>query len=99
MVYDAVSIHRDRILSMESFLKVLDRSESKKSAAATQLPEQISYAGVEQLPTFAEAIELLVTEAMVRAKGNQSIAARLLGITQSALCKRLKRHSRELLDQ
>jgi DNA-binding NtrC family response regulator len=98
MVYDAVSIHRDRILSMESFLKVLDRCESEKSAA-TQPPEQISYAGVGHLPTFAEAIELLVTEAMVRAKGNQSIAARLLGITQSALCKRLKRQSGELRNQ
>jgi len=29
---------------------------------------------------------------MRRAKGNQSIAARLIGISQPALCKRLKRN-------
>jgi len=40
---------------------------------------------------LGEAADLLVGEAMSRANGNQSIAARLLGITQSALCKRLKK--------
>jgi DNA-binding NtrC family response regulator len=90
MVYDAVSIHRDRILSMESFLKVIDRCESEESAAASP-PEHNPFVGIERLPTFVEGAELLVTEAMARAGGNQSIAARLLGITQSALCKRLKK--------
>ena len=35
-------------------------------------------------------IELLVNEALSRSGGNQTVAARLLGITQSALSKRLK---------
>lgn len=90
LVYDAVSIHRDHILSMESFLKVINRSGSDNGPAVSP-PEQNPFIGIEHLPTFAECAELLVTEAMKRAKGNQSIAARLLGITQSALCKRLKR--------
>ncbi|WP_422128155.1 helix-turn-helix domain-containing protein [Vibrio hannami] len=34
--------------------------------------------------------ELLVSEAMERAEGNQSLAARMLGISQPALSKRLK---------
>jgi transcriptional regulator with GAF, ATPase, and Fis domain len=66
---------------------VIDRSEAESTPTAEQNP----FVGVERLPTFAEGAELLVTEAMARAGGNQSIAARLLGITQSALCKRLKR--------
>ncbi|NJL59308.1 MAG: hypothetical protein HC887_06350 [Desulfobacteraceae bacterium] len=33
---------------------------------------------------------MLVAEAMRRAKGNQSVAAKILGISQPALCKRLK---------
>jgi DNA-binding NtrC family response regulator len=90
MVYDAVSIHRDRILSMESFLKVIERSETEVNAAVSTLPEHNPFASFEHLPTFAEGAELLVTEAMARAGGNQSIAARLLGITQSGLNKRLK---------
>ena len=90
MVYDAVSTHRDHILSMESFLKVIGRS-GPDSGPSADPPERNPFIGIERLPTFAEGAELLVTEAMVRANGNQSIAARLLGITQSALCKRLKR--------
>ncbi|MCD6384667.1 helix-turn-helix domain-containing protein, partial [Candidatus Sumerlaeota bacterium] len=45
----------------------------------------------ERLPTLKEATRLLIQEAMRRAQGNQSIAARLLGISQQALSKRLKR--------
>ena len=43
------------------------------------------------LPTIKQAADLLVEEAMNRADGNQSIAAGMLGITQQALSKRLKK--------
>jgi len=91
MVYDAVSIHRDRILSMESFLKATGRGEGQQVEAAAPTPREDLFAAFDVLPTFGEAAELLVGEAMSRANGNQSIAARLLGISQSALCKRLKK--------
>ncbi|TPE54156.1 sigma-54-dependent Fis family transcriptional regulator [Maribrevibacterium harenarium] len=42
------------------------------------------------LPTLSQASELLVMEAMRRANDNQSLAARMLGISQPALSKRLK---------
>jgi hypothetical protein len=41
------------------------------------------------LPTIKQTTKLLVAEAMSRAKGNQSIAASMLGISQQALSKRL----------
>lgn len=91
MVYDAVSIHRDRILSMESFLKAIGNPDGQQMESSFPSPCHNLFAAVECLPTFGEAADLLVEEAMSRANGNQSIAARLLGITQSALCKRLKR--------
>lgn len=90
LVYNAVSVHRDRVLSMDTFLKTIGRPESKQSQDMTKRPEQNLYAGLERLPTFGEAAELLVEEAMSRANGNQTIAARLLGISQPALSKRLK---------
>ncbi|HET9597827.1 MAG TPA: sigma-54 dependent transcriptional regulator [Anaeromyxobacteraceae bacterium] len=89
MVFDAVSLHRERVLSMETFLDAVGRS----SAAAPPAEEDAAsnpFAGMERLPTFDEAVALLVDEAMARADGNQTIAARLVGVTQPALSKRLK---------
>jgi DNA-binding protein Fis len=45
------------------------------------------------LPTLKEVETFLVREALRRSDGNQSIAASLLGITRTALNKRLKRDS------
>ncbi len=89
MVYDAVSLHKQRILSMESFVKAIGhREEGAQPSAAS--PDRNPFADVAQLPTFREAMELLMEEAMSRASGNQTMAARLLGISQPALSKRLK---------
>jgi DNA-binding NtrC family response regulator len=86
MVYDAVSVHRDRVLSMESFVQAIGPGGGAVLPAAGGNP----FSGLERLPTFGDAAELLVEEAMRRAAGNQSLAARLLGISQPALSKRLK---------
>lgn len=43
------------------------------------------------LPKLNEVGDILVIEAMHRAQDNQSLAARLLGISQPALSKRLKK--------
>ncbi len=43
------------------------------------------------LPTIEVTNQELVKEAMRRAKGNQSLAASLLGISQQAVNKRLKK--------
>ena len=45
----------------------------------------------EKIPTIKQLIELLVMEVMKRSKGNQTIAARHLGITPQALSSRLKK--------
>jgi DNA-binding NtrC family response regulator len=90
LVFNAVSVHRDRVLSMDTFLKTVMRPETKQNPSTLPGPESNLFAGLERLPTFGEAAELLVEEAMSRANGNQTIAARLLGISQPALSKRLK---------
>ena len=89
LVYDAVSVHRDRMLSMASFVKAVGQSPPATEETVSH-PKKNPFAGFTELPTFSEAAGLLVAEAMHRANGNQSMAARLLGISQPALNKRLK---------
>jgi DNA-binding NtrC family response regulator len=88
MVYDAVSRHEGRVLSTRPFAEAIERGGGAVAAAGA--PPANPFAGVDPLPTIHGAVELLVDEALARAAGNQTIAARLLGITQSALSKRLK---------
>lgn len=90
LVYNAVSVHRGRVLSMDTFLRTIFRQGTKPNLPADSGPEKNLFTTLEHLPTFREAAELLVEEAMSRANGNQTIAARLLGISQPALSKRLK---------
>lgn len=87
MVFDAVSLHTGRMLSMKSFLAAMGRTPQTCAPAA---PPLNPFAPFEQLPTFAEAARFLVEEALSRSGGNQTLAARLLGISQPALSKRLK---------
>ncbi|HZV81897.1 MAG TPA: sigma-54 dependent transcriptional regulator [Geobacteraceae bacterium] len=89
MVYDAVSVHRERMLSMDSFVRAVGKAEQQSVTAPPQ-HKQNPFAGFVDLPTFSEAAGFLVAEAMDRAGGNQTMAARLLGISQPALNKRLK---------
>ena len=90
MVYDAVSVHRDRMLSMDSFMKAVERSQEDGAAPAAPSGKLNPFAGFAELPTFGEAASFLVMEALERAGGNQTLAGRLLGISQPALNKRLK---------
>ncbi len=89
MVYDALSVHRDHMLSMESFIRAMGQCQPAGKEALSP-PRQNPFAGFVDLPTFSEAAAFLVAEAMHRANGNQTMAARLLGISQPALNKRLK---------
>ena len=88
MVFDAVSLHESHVLSMASFLEAMGRREAP--AETPDGAERNPFAGLQHLPGFDEALELLVEEAMARSGGNQTLAARLLGISQPALSKRLK---------
>lgn len=90
MVHDAVSLHEGRILSMKSFAERIGQPQIEQ----VELPANDAdnpFSMLEELPTLQQGGLLLVSEAMRRAAGNQSIAARLLGISQPALSKRLKK--------
>jgi DNA-binding NtrC family response regulator len=92
MIFDAVSTHKSKILSMDSFKKAinLDMSFEKEKELGQELPENKSVMFSDRLPTLKQVQHLLIEEAMKRAQNNQSIAARLLGVTRQALSRRLR---------
>ena len=89
MVYDAVSLHNSKTLSMNSFLERIGTSIQPQTIESPQASKN-PFSPLVTLPSIQQAGHLLVEEAMQRSAGNQSIAARLLGISQPGLSKRLK---------
>lgn len=92
MVYDAISVHRSKMLSMEAFKRAMDKLTSLSIETVGSQNDTVFAADL-PLPHLKEVADLLVQEAMSRSKGNQSLAARLLGVSQPALNKRLKKLS------
>lgn len=102
MIFDAVSLHKSGVLSLESIRAKFteynhDRISAEDSAPASGGAEVagdlLSFPG--RLPTLKEAEESLIEEALRRADGNQTIAAELLGISRRALNNRLRRTGEE----
>lgn len=96
LIFDAVSRHKSGKLSLEAFKTYIAQKNvgSDKDSASYRNQSQFWRSFSEKMPTFKQAEQLLIEEAMRRAQGNQSIAALSLGISRQALNKRLrKRHS------
>jgi len=99
MVFDAVSKHKSKKISMEVFKSHINQellSTVPIKGTAGSGSSFVSFS--DTLPTLKQGTQLMITEALRRAEGNQTIAAQLLGISQQALSKRLQR-SPELLDE
>ncbi len=93
MVFEAVGHHTSRLLSMDVFKKAIGSGRPKPKGQPDGQNQNISFGS--QLPTLAEATQALIEESMKRSHGNQSIAAKMLGITRQALNQRIKRKERE----
>lgn len=83
-------------LTVESFRHSLEAESpaataSRRSDRGDNQPATLIIPG--RFPTLSEARELLIQEAMHRANGNQTVATRLLGISQPALSIHLKKSS------
>ncbi len=91
MVYDAISRYKSGVLSLDSFkeqIKAFSISTGEGELKAN-IDNQVKLLFTDKLPTLKEAEEALVAEALQRSKSNQAIAASMLGITRSALNKRI----------
>jgi transcriptional regulator with PAS, ATPase and Fis domain len=101
MIYDAVTQHTSKKMSLDSFRQTIKINrenipdkEINNIATGIDANTEVKIDSLpliqfsQRLPTLKEAQELLVREAMIRAKNNQSIAAQILGITRQALNRR-----------
>ncbi|MCP4348256.1 MAG: sigma-54-dependent Fis family transcriptional regulator [Desulfobacterales bacterium] len=68
---------------------------SSQAAPVPMLNITSLYAHLKDIPTLKEAREALISEAMKRALGNQTVAARMLGITQPTLSAQIKKRKSE----
>ena len=90
MVVDAVSCHNKGVLSLETFRVHIERTSADTTGSgSTDVPSSSEVIFGNQLPTLRQMDDILIGEALKRSGDNQSIAARMLGITRSALNKRI----------
>ena len=83
MVFDGVSRSDGRQLNITPFMEAMN----ERNNGVIKPKDSISYP--KELPTLAEMSQALIDEAMSRTANNQTAAARMLGISQSALSRRM----------
>jgi DNA-binding NtrC family response regulator len=88
MVHDAVGRTSGSSLALESFRERI--FPGSVPARPVQKRPGGLFTALPVLPTLREAADELVAEAMTRAGGNQGVASALLGISRTALNRRLK---------
>jgi DNA-binding NtrC family response regulator len=91
MLYDALSTHKSKLLSTKRFQSHMDQERLQTGYNPPPNPSiphaSIQFSGT--LPTLKQATVNLITEAMRRTNNNQSMAARLLGISRQTLARHL----------
>ena len=99
IIFDALSHHKEKMLSMESFKKYFQSQATTTDNSIDNTPPEeeakTPFRVLEQLPTLKESSNLLIQEALHRSGGNQAIAADMLGVTRQALNWRLKKSEKE----
>ncbi len=91
VIYDALSVHKKRMLSMDVFKRVMGQP-ALSVAEDTESSTTRIFNPDGPLPAMKDVKNLLAAEAIRRAGGNQSMAAQLIGISQPALSKRMKQN-------
>ena len=95
LVLDAVSQHTGGILSTSTFRQKINEQSAIPHDDMTLQARTLGVSVLPILPDLKDALKeterLFISEALKRADGNQTIAARLLGLSKNALHKRLSR--------
>ena len=96
---DAMMKHTSKMLSSKSFrdyiqIELSENIETKKKVNSSLSLESLKF-NSNELPklkeTTSKVAEILIREAMKKTSGNQTVAARILGISQQSLSVKLKK--------
>jgi DNA-binding NtrC family response regulator len=93
MVFDALSKHQSRTLSMDVFKHYIESRLGSSDENVEEVTGETIFSILGVLPTLKASGRILVNEALHRSQGNQAIAAQMLGITRQALNWRLKQQA------
>ena len=93
MVFDALSKHQSRTLSMDVFKQYIESRLGISDESVEEVTGETIFSILGVLPTLKASGKILVNEALHRSQGNQAIAAQMLGITRQALNWRLKQQA------
>lgn len=85
MIYDAVSQHTSGILSLDSFRKKIGDSANRSLSEQEELSLVNSFQFPDPLPTLDMTEKALINAALMRAEGNKSLAAGMIGLTRQTL--------------
>lgn len=97
MVFDAVSSHQSKVLSLDIFKNHMNKHTDPTTEEALPSLPSAEHAPTSplsfftSLPTLAEARTLLIEEALRRADGNVTVASQMVGISRSGLSKAISR--------
>lgn len=97
LVFDAVARHQGGVLSMQSFRDVIGDQQRSVEVPET-VPQDVMPLLVKRFghfPTLSDMEKYLIFEAMKASKGNQGMAANLLGMGRQTLNKRLQTYRQE----
>ena len=92
MIFDAVSRHESKVLSLNSFRQLIKAPTPREHAPSVPAVSTLEslYASLERLPSLKEAEDALIQEALKRSDGNRTLTASLLGMTRQTLHRRLQ---------
>jgi DNA-binding NtrC family response regulator len=91
IVSDAISIADGAYIDSSMLPEKLTKSNIDGAYSISSKFNRELLEGLEYLPALKDMEQMLVDEALRRSNGNQTIAARIMGMTRSALNKRLIR--------
>ena len=93
MIYHCVAQSKEGRSISKSIQHWIQQNSAKKDSAALDKSKLITFSS-KDLPTISQVTKALIDEAMKRSDGNQTRAAKFLGISQQALSERLRRQTR-----